>query len=483
MGSTNKELKIKVQLLKTATKSLKKENRENRKKIDYITESRDCWRRKCGSEKCKIKELKRKNKLLETAKGAPITRHKYTKTMVELCVTTYLLGGCSFRGVVRTIECLRLILNLNIGEIPCKSSVENWVQKTGLYIYEHPDLPKYEEGYALIIDECMVIGQERMLVMLGIKASKEGSDALNLSDAEILLLEVRPSWSGEEITECIEKVASKMGKKAVYIICDGGSNLGKGIKAHGGLRIWDCGHEIARQTEHIYKDEERFKLFCAASGQAKFKEVMKATGYLTPPKQRLIARFMNLSRLIDWAKKVSKNIHSFNDQDQKAYEWIKDHHSIIEELSNVFEVSNKILKLLKNNGLSHQTIKKCQLICANFAKKAEGLSAKWLSKIENYLENELMKLPDVTTTWHISSDIIESLFGRFKAHKADNAMYGVTPFTLVLPVMTKIDPKKPIIHVDFTKALEGTFMTDLDTWNERHLIENQVIKRYEALKK
>jgi hypothetical protein len=84
--------------------------------------------------------------------------------------------------------------------------------------------------------------------------------------------------------------------------------------------------------------------------------------------------------------------------------------------------------------------------------------------------------------WNVSSDIIESLFGTYKSRKADNPLYGVTPFALALPVMTKIDPEKPKINIDFKKALEGTFMTDLKQWNYDHLIENQVIKRRRILK-
>lgn len=480
MGS--KELELKIVKLKEINKALSKENRETRKKIKFLTISRRDIRQKYKTVKSESKYLKRKIKLLNAGKGETILRHKYDVITVNLCVSIYLLGGCSFRGVVRIVEYLGSLLGLDIAEIPCKSSIENWVQKCGHYVYEHPDLSKYKDGYGLIIDECMVIGQERMLAVLGIKAEKEGSQALNLSQAEILSLQVKPSWSGEEITENLQKVGEKVGKKADYILCDGGANLGKGITGYKGLRICDCGHEIARQTEHVYKEDERFKLFSTASAQTKFKEVMKETSYLTPPKQRSIARFMNLSATIDWAKKILRNFNSLNEKEQKAFGCIKEHHSIIEELDSVFETANTILKLLKNRGLSYKTIKECKSICEAFAQKAQGLPAKWIGKIDLYLQQEQAKLPDEKTVWHVSSDIIESLFGTFKSHKADNPLYGVTPFTLALPVLTKVDPEKPKINIDFKQALEGTFMTDLKQWNNDHLIENQVIKRQKILK-
>ena len=482
MGSKNKELELKVIHFKEKCKRELRINRQLRKKVGEMTSSRDYWRKKHGAIKKEVKGLKRKVALFSSGKRRPILRHKYDIVTVNLCVSIYLLGGCGLRGVTRILEYLRLFLGLDIGEIPCKSSIENWVQKCGHYVYEHPDMPKYKDGYGLIIDECMVVGQERMLAILGIKANKESANALRLCDAEILSLEVRPSWSGAQITESLEKVGEKMGKKADYIISDGGSTMKKGINGNKVPRICDCGHEIARHTEQLYKDDERFKSFSAAVAQTKFKEVMKETSYLTPPRQRSIARFMNLSATIDWAKRMLKNFDSFNEKEQKAYGCIKEYRGIVEELDGIFETANAILKLLKSNGLSFETIKKCNSICGKFAVKAQGLPAKWAGQIEQYLQQEKTKLPDEKTVWNVSSDIIESLFGRFKTHKADNGLHGITPFALVLPVLTKIDPDNQCINIDFKNALEGTFMTDLKKWNQDNLIENQVVKRRRVLK-
>ncbi len=357
MGS--KELEIKIIKLRQTNKSLLKENRESRKTINSLFNSRRDLRLKYKAVKSEIRGLKRKFKLLKEGQGEKISRHKYNVITVNLCVSIYLLGGCSFRGVVRILEYLRSVLYLGVGEIPCKSSIENWVQKCGHYVYEHPDLSKYKDGYSIIIDESMVMGQERMLVLLGVKSAKEGKEALNLSESEVLMLRVKPSWDGEEITGILQKVEEKVGTKADYIVCDGGSNLGKGITGYKGLRICDCGHEIARQTEHVYKEDERFQLFSKAAAQTKFKEVMRETSYLTPPKQRSIARFMNLSATIKWAKKILKNFGSLNGEEQKAFGCIKEHRNIIEELDRVLEISNVILKSLKNNGLSFKTVKEC----------------------------------------------------------------------------------------------------------------------------
>jgi hypothetical protein len=483
MSTRERELELKVALLKDKQTFLLNQCRQFRKKIKTITESHVALREKYLVRGGQLKKQKRKKNTVFTYGGGEcIARHKYDVATVRLCLSVYLLGSCSFRGVVRVLEYLRLSAGLDIGEVPCKSSIENWVQKCGHYLYEHPDLSVYRSGYALIIDECLVVGQERMLVILGIGANKEGETALNLSCAQVLLMEVKRSWTGEEIAERIEKVEAKVGTGASYIVSDSGANLIKGIGLSAVPRIGDCGHEIARQMESLYKKEARFMSFVTACAQSKLKMVMMPEGYLAAPRQRTIARFMNLGPLLNWAARLLANIDSLEIEDRKAYAWIKEHREIIEELNGTLTTVTRLLKLLKNHGLCSETVTQCARICSTFNTNAVGLPAKWMSGIKLYIEEEGKKLPDENTMWHISSDIIEALFGRYKEHKADNKLYGVTMFVLALPVLTKTDTEKHRVNIDFKTALESTLMTSLVRWNDNHLTENQVTKRRKVLK-
>jgi regulator of replication initiation timing len=481
MSTRERNLEIKVELLSDKNTSLLFECRQLRKKLKTVTDSRATLRKKYGHRTEELKKKKRrKSSLFTYGGGEHISRHKYDVPTVKLCLSVYLLGGCSFRGVVKILQYLRLSAGLDIGEVPCKSSIENWLKKCGHYLYEHPDLPVYNSGYALIIDECLVVGQERMLVILGICANKEDKTALSLSGAQVLLMEVKRSWTGEEIAGRIGKVEAKVGTKASYIVSDSGANLVKGIGVSAVPRIGDCGHEIARQMENLYKKEARLISFATACAQSKLKLVMMPEGYLASPRQRTIARFMNLGPLLKWAARLLANVETLSIEERKAYAWINEHRSIIEELTQTLITVTKVLELLKNKGLSFETVAQCAQICTTT--NATELPAKWMSGIKQYIEEEGKKIPDENTVWHISSDIIEAMFGRYKEHKADNKLYGVTPFVLALPVLTKTDTEKHRINIDFKKALESTTMTSIAAWNDNHLIQNQVIRRRKALK-
>lgn len=482
MSPRERDLELKVATLSNKNAFLSKQCCQLRKKIKTVTESRAVLREKYFLRTAQLKKQKRKGRLFTYGGDQTIARHKYDIPTVSLCLGVYLLGGCSFRGVVRILQYLRTSCGLDISEIPCKSSIENWVKKCGHYLYEHPDLSIYSQGYALIIDECLVIGQERMLVILAVAANKDVPTALCLPDAQVLLIEARRSWTSTQIKERIEKVEEKVGTKAAYIISDSGANLVKGIADCRAVRIKDCGHEIARQMEVLYKNEARFISFVSACARSKYKLVMMPQGYLAAPRQRTIARFMNLGPLLKWAACLLHTHNSLSKEDSASYAWIKDHKEIIEELALVFKTVVEVLELLKNKGLSRMTVAHCTQTCNKFCETTGELPARLVRGIKQYIETEGSKLPDDNTVWHMSSDIIEALFGRYKEHKASNSLYGVTPFVLALPVLTKINQEKHQISIDYKAALECTLMTDLQQWNISHLIENQVTKRRKALK-
>ena len=482
---------------KSKCQKLSAENRYLKQRLKEVTSS-------CALQKGKFKRLQA-SKTVQNGSSLRVTgscgreaisRHKYSSTLVSLCLSLYIIAGCSFRGVSRVLGCLKSEYGVIKGAIPSKSSIENWVQKLGYYQYTHYGTDLYEGDYCLIVDECMVIGQERLMVVLGIEAEKKGCEATVMREVRLLAMAVKKSWKAEDVQDLLEQVQTKIGKKALYIICDGGNNLTKGAKLFDLTRICDVGHEIAKCVEHTYKEDEVFKAFLKDMAGLKFREVMKETAYLLPPKQRTIARFMNLSAGVRWAQQLLQAMPKLTPIEQQTFACLTAYKSLIEELSEVFEMVNTILKLLKNEGISFENIDKCIEICKKQAMKTpkriaektadknrESRLEKLTQKVSQYLSKERIKIPDALTIWHASSDVIESLFGKYKSCKADNPLYGVTPLVLSLCVHTHWDDDKEVRKQDIQNALQSVSMANLSTWKSKHLIENQVVRRKKTLKK
>jgi hypothetical protein len=240
----------------------------------------------------------------------------------------------------------------------------------------------------------MVVGQQRMMVVLGLPAAKTTVKASDLTTVRLLYLAVRASWKAADVVDLLKNVTQKMGKAPLYVISDAGNNLKKGIKDADLVRLCDVGHEIAKFIEQTYKHQELFKAFSTAVVGVKFREVMKETAYLLPPKQRAIARFINLSHTVDWATKMLTALPKLTPDEQQIFDFLKDYQSFIKELASVFELVHQVLKLIKNEGISYENIEKSVVLIGQYAHKVPDILA---TKMITYLKNEKEKLADQIT--------------------------------------------------------------------------------------
>lgn len=481
LGTKIAKLEEKERKWKARKTVLKCDLRRARGRLKEVSDSRDKWRLRCRELENTVGPTGILEKGEREVSIEKILGHQYSTLVVTLCISIYILGNCGLRSVIKIVSCLCLVGGLELGKLPSKSSLENWIKKLGYSIYVS-DLPQYlESSYGLIIDESMVIGQERMFVILGVISFKTGSEALEMSQIKILYMGVKPSWTGEQIAAEIKKVTEKEGKPPDYVISDKGSTMLKGISIACLVRIADIGHEVARLTEKHY-GTPCLESFLTAAKQSKAKLIMTPSSYLLCPKQRKIARFMNLPPIIDWGLSTLQNIDKLNIKEQGQLEWIKTYEALLIELTKVFQTTEKILKKVKNEGLSYATIEYCLAI---FKEEKQGASVVFdslLSDLEAHLNGEKEKLPHEKAIWHASSDIIESLFGQYKSRKASNPQHGVTPFILFLPILTRKKTDQNCLDIDVKGALEGVLLSDLKAWNSDHLIENQVFKRNKLFK-
>jgi transposase-like protein len=369
----------------------------------------------------------------------------------------------------------------NLPSIPCHNSIKNWVEKSGYAIYQEPKMEEYKDGYAEIVDESMMIASEKMLLTLGIPAKKTGDKALTFNDVDVLDISVKKTWNSQSIAEVLETTEEKMEAPPEYVVSDNASTITKAVRAKGYTHLRDVGHSLALSVEREYKKEEAFGLFIKEIGEVKFREIMRPDAYLLPPKQRTIARFMNLSSSIDWARKMLSAFSRLTSEEQETFKFLFNHVPIITELHILFEAINSISKILKTNGLSHENIKICLekmeplLFCPH--KRVAAVAQNCI----NYLNAEKGKLPDEHTVWSISSDGIESLFGYSKSRKSPNSLNGVTRQVLLLPLRTKVDAKTGTSNICFKSALETIFLKDLNTWQKKYLTENLTVKRSKLL--
>ena len=102
----------------------------------------------------------------------------------------------------------------------------------------------------------------------------------------------------------------------------------------------------------------------------------------------------------------------------------------------------------------------------------------------DFLKKEVLLLETDVAVHNNSSDILESIFGRYKARKSPNKLNGVTPYILFVPIYARLAKETQANNrFDFKETLEQIRIEDIGTWAKNNLSPNLVKLRTNRLQK
>lgn len=394
----------------------------------------------------------------------------------------YTRTNCGFRHIVKALEVINEVFEGVLGDTPCHNTISNWVKKCGLNVYESSGDMMRNANYAAIVDESMMIGEEKLLFTVGVPALHQ-ERPLRSDDVQILDIAVAKSWNGEGIKRHLEIVAAKVGHPPDYVISDNASIMKKGISESKIKHQRDISHSLGMYLERAYKKEADFNGYIKLMSQAKAKYNMTKFAYLLPPTQRTIARFINLSSWVKWSSNMLSNYHSMNEEEKDVFSFIPANSSLIDELNEVVKCIEEIEYTCKQKGLSEKSIYECQRVMKMSLFKGNVRMIKLGEKINTFLKEEAKLLSEELPVHNNSSDIIESLFGKYKERKSPNKLYGVTSQVLFIPLYTRLLNPKTANDFNFKTVLEDMKMDQIKDWSNKNLTPNLMTKRTQFLQK
>ena len=250
-----------------------------------------------------------------------IGRHHYSSLMVALSVAFYARLSVGSRQIVEIFNILNEFMGNVFGKVPAYTTIGYWTQELGLSVYKESCSLFKDKRYALIVDESMMIGSEKLLLTLAMPAINAGS-AITEKDITIVDISIAKSWNGTSIKNVLEKVADKIGHKPEYVISDNGFTVCKAVRDAGYAHHSDISHTLGMFLERVYKKEADFQELSNNVQLARFKYNMQDVAYVQPPSQRSIARFMNMSKWIDWISRMQYLYHTLRDDIKSIYAFI-----------------------------------------------------------------------------------------------------------------------------------------------------------------
>lgn len=454
----------KIKQWKEKAKQRSKEISVRKKREKEIIASRAMWKEKYKEQKAEKAELIKKIKKLERSQKRGVLaeekpkHHSYSIQIIVLCIWLRQQGNCSLRSCASILRIMALVLGLDLS-FPSRNTIQNWEKKLG---YSRIQLRgKKEEDWVIILDESISIGQQKLLLVLGVELTKYSfGKALSFEDMQVLYLGIGSSWTGALISEQMKGLRTR-GFKIKYAVSDGGTNLVKSLKMSDISLIQDCTHAIGNLLKKRYNKHEEFLKFSKECGVFKRQVMLGKNAVIMPPTQRTKARFLNLQPLSTWAYKMlellDKKDSKLTKEQKEKLAWLKNYRPLILEIYQHCKTMNQIFKILKNEGLSQSSYESCKAILKqnNHSFFEEGIA--------QYLTRNLNVLTDPKTVI-CCSDIIESFFGKYKNQLAKSGSKLITDSCLAIANFNQNFKKEEI-----KKAMEDVKIVDLKNWRQENL--------------
>ena len=240
---------------------------------------------------------------LELPCDLPLPQHGYGARMMAVCVNL-----AQATGLRSSVRCLRIVLDWLgvVARLPDWTTVRTWLMRAGVAAIEEP--VEVADDWVWLADHSNQIGPEKVLVVLGVRASKLPPPGVALTHADMRVLAVEPgvSWKREDMSRVYATLAARVGAPQALVV-DGAVELREGAEVLRTLRpdvviLSDFKHHAANVWKKIVGGSEAFTRFTTQVGRTRSAIQQTELAHLTPPGSRPKARFMNLAPTLTWAR-------------------------------------------------------------------------------------------------------------------------------------------------------------------------------------
>jgi hypothetical protein len=448
---------------KDAAKEVQRLTEENRRQKDEIRRLQD----ENNKKKQEIEKLKEElDSKMACAAFSPISQ-----SVRVLCVFLLVTCGLSFRSITKILQALIDLGVLPVRWVPHFTSVINWSLRFGISLLHQ--VGKVDGPWIAIMDTSIDIGVRKAVVILRVRLSALGDrgSAITLKDCQVIFVKILENCTGEAISECLEIAFSTAGRP-IAILKDGGRDLKKGTTIYREenqckASLWtiaDLGHVIANALKAEFAKVLGFKrLLVLVYGGAKRLRQTNAAIFL-PPKLRTKGRFQGISRLAEWAIWILDlmSVPGQVKEDslvaalRKGFPKLPQLRALLEKFVLTCKVTNKLQSLLKNKGLNQKTYQLAILILGKLPDQSHTrmVVTEWL---DQHLRLQCrLKIGQIPLL--ISSDALESLFGKLKSILGRSPVGELNRMTLLMPALCgEITPEsierglRQTNHIDLLK--------------------------------
>lgn len=364
----------------------------------------------------------------------PPGRHGYGVGTICLFLRL-VLAGVSLRGASRVLGIMSEACDWSI-DIPHWTTGRLWLMRLGHAMLTMP--LEQADDWAWLIDHSVQIGQEKCLVILGIRLRDlpPPGQSLQHGDMRLIALVPRVSWTRQEVADQLEEATKRTGVPRMI-----GND--HGVDVHGGVQIfqtqhpdtaemYDIKHKAACLLKHRLEKEPRWQEFQRHIGQTRCAVQQTALSFLVPPASKPKARFMNLQGQLEWAEGVLDILRQPSasvlewvnpEQLQAKLGWLHEFADAITEWSHWQRVVNIAVTYVADHGIARGAARELyQRMPRPFAHASTGELVKELVRFVGMQSTQVKRGERMPG----STEVLESCFGKMKELEHQQARGGFT---------------------------------------------------------
>jgi len=365
--------------------------------------------------------------------------------VATICLFTRLVMiGVSMRGATRVMTLIDEVFGLNI-DTPDWTTGRLWLMRLGHAMLTMP--LQQADDWAWLIDHSVQIGQEKCLVILGVRLRDlpKPGEALRYQDMHLIALVPRTSWTRQEVDDALQAAIKRTGVPRV-IVND------YGVDVHGGVQIfqvshpntmeiYDIKHKAACLLKGRLEKNPRWQEFQRQIGQTRCAVQQTDVGFLTPPAPKPKARFMNLRPQLEWAEGVLEVLRSPSadvlrwtsaERLQMKFGWLKEFVSDIEQWSCWQAVVDLAVTHVNTHGVARESAQ--QLRRKMPRQHAHPSTAVLAKELTTFVTNEAKKTK-ASERFPGSTEVLESCFGKMKELEKQQSRGGFTSLLISFGAM------------------------------------------------
>ena len=400
-----------------------------------------------------------------------VASHGFGPELIGLFLRLVLVAGVSLRGASRVLATISEALGLEL-PAPCWTTGRLWLLRLGHAMLTANLLEA--DDWAWLIDHSVQIGQEKCLVILGIRLIDlpERGQSLRHEDLELIELMPAKSWTRAEVDQALEKAVERTGEAPRVIVDDHGGDLTGGValfqRRHPQtVEIYDAKHKAACLLKNRLKKNPRWREFQTGVGQTRCAVQQTELAFLIPPAPRPKARFMNLGPQLAWAKRVLAILREppewiSAERLKEKLGWIETFGDDLTDWSQWQQMVDVTVRLVNCQGIYRGV---ARLLAKQFSQlDALGESATELA--EQLVE--FVRSQECRTRrgerFPGSTEVLESCFGKFKQLEKQQSRGGFTQLLLGFGALLS-----KVTTATVREAMQASRTADIRTWAKQTL--------------